>query len=180
MSAPEQTTRLGHLLGPHGVSGGVKVYVLGDPEQVLALERVWVEGRGWLKVRRSEPLAPGVVLHLTGVTSREGAEALRGAQVYAADADLLPLEEGRYYYHELRGLPVFDASGAQLGEVTDVLDMGHQDVLTVTHAGGEGFLPLQAPYVVIRAGEGGRPAAVDLTGDAPAGLLEEAEEEADG
>ncbi|SMB91633.1 ribosome maturation factor RimM [Deinococcus hopiensis] len=172
MSVPENTTRLGHLLGPHGVQGGVKVYVLGDSEQVLALKRVWVENRGWLKVRRSEPLAPGVVLHLTGVITREGAEALRGAQLYAADADLPPLEEGSYYYHELRGLPVFDAGSTRLGEVTDVLDMGHQDVLAVTYAGGEGFLPLQAPYVVIRAGEGGRPAAVDLTEDAPAGLLE--------
>ena len=73
---------------------------------------------------------------------------------------------------------MFGADGERLGEVTDVLDMGHQDVLTVTHAGGEGFLPLQAPYVVIRAGEEGRPAAVDLTGDAPAGLLDG--EEADG
>ena len=176
MTAPERTTRLGHLLGPHGVAGGIKVYVLGDPEQVLALERVWVEDRGWLKVRRSEPLAPGVVLHLSGVSTREGAEALRGAQVYAADADLPPLEEGRYYYHELRGLSVYDAGGERLGEVTDVLDMGHQDVLTVAHEGGEGFLPLQAPYVVIRTDEGGRPLAVDLTEDAPAGLLDGEEE----
>lgn len=174
MSAPEGTTRLGHFLGPHGVAGGIKVYVLGDPEQMLALERVWVEDRGWLRVRRADPLAPGVALHLGGVTTREGAEALRGAQVYAADTDLPPLEEGRYYYHELRGLPVFGAGGEQLGEVTDVLDLGHQDVLTVS---GGGFLPLQAPYVVIRAGENGRPAAVDLTQDAPAGLLDAGEEE---
>ena len=31
MSAPAGTTRLGHLLGPHGVQGGLKLYVLGDP-----------------------------------------------------------------------------------------------------------------------------------------------------
>lgn len=178
MTAPTDTTRLGYFLGPHGVQGGVKVYVLGDPEQLLALPRVWVEGRGWLRVRRAEPLAPGVVLHLAGVVTREGAEALRGLNVYAADADLPPLEEGRYYYHELRGLPVHGAEGEPLGEVTDVVDAGHQDLLVVRHAQGEAFLPLQAPYVLVQTDESGRPQAITLTEDTPSGLLGEGAEEA--
>lgn len=176
MNPPADTTRLGHLLGPHGVQGGVKVYVLGDADQLLTLPRVWVEGRGWLRVRRAEALAPGAALHLAGVTTREGAEALRGAKVYAADADLPTLEEGRYYYHELRGLPLLGAGGETLGEVRDVLDTGHQDLLVVAHPGGEGFLPLQAPYVVVQPGVDGRPAALALTADAPEGLLAEEEE----
>ncbi|ABF45780.1 MULTISPECIES: ribosome maturation factor RimM [Deinococcus] len=178
MNAPADTTRLGYFLGPHGVQGGVKVYVLGDPQQLLALPRVWVEGQGWLRVRRTEALAPGAVLHLAGITSREAAEALRGLNVYAADADLPPLEEGSYYYHELRGLPVRDANGQPLGEVRDVWDSGHQDLLVVSHAGGEAFLPLQAPYVLVQTGESGRPQAIALTADAPAGLLGEGAEEA--
>ncbi|WP_027459739.1 ribosome maturation factor RimM [Deinococcus murrayi] len=179
MNPPPDTTRLGHFLGPHGVAGGVKVYVLGDPAHLLELPRVWVEGRGWLRVRRADPLAPGVALHLAGVTTREGAEALRGANLYAADADLPPLEEGTYYYHELRGLPVYGAAGERLGEVTDVQDAGHQDLLVVTHPAGEDFVPLQAPYVEVRLGEGGgRPQAIVLTEDAPAGLLGDGAEEA--
>jgi 16S rRNA processing protein RimM len=171
VTVPPDLTRLGHFLGPHGVGGGVKVYVLGDNAQLLRLERVWVEGRGWLRVRRADALAPGAALHLAGVTTREAAETLRGAKVYAADADLPPLEEGSYYYHELRGLPVLNADGEPLGEVADVLDAGHQDLLLVRHAGGEDFLPLQAPYVTVQPGESGRPGAIHLTEDAPAGLL---------
>lgn len=177
MTVPPDTTRLGHFLGPHGVGGGVKVYVLGDAGQLLRLERVWVEGRGWLRVRRADALTPGAALHLAGVTTREAAEALRGANVYAADADLPPLEEGSYYYHELRGLPVLSAGGEQLGEVSDVVDAGHQDLLVVRHAGGEDFVPLQAPYVTVQPGESGRPGAVHLTGDAPAGLLGDSPED---
>lgn len=173
MTAPADTTRLGYFLGPHGVQGGVKVYVLGDPDSLLRLERVWVEGRGWLRVRRADPLAPGVALQLAGVSTREGAEALRGANLYAADAELPALEEGRYYYHDLRGLPVHAADGERLGEVTDVVDAGHQDLLVVRHGGGESFLPLQAPYIVVQPGEQGRPGAVTLSEDAPAGLLDE-------
>lgn len=169
---PADTTRLGHLLGPHGVQGGVKLYVLGNPEQVHGLKRVYVEGKGWLSVRRTEALAPGVVLFLTGVTTREAAQELRGLNVYAADTDLPPLEEGSYYYHDLRGLKVLNAAGEVVGTVEDVMDAGHQDLLVVRHGTGPSFLPLQAPYVVVEVANG-KPAQVRLTEDTPEGLLGE-------
>lgn len=165
-------TRIGHLLGPHGVQGGVKLFVLGDAAQVRALKRVYVEGRGWLRLTRTEALAPGVVLHLAGVSTREGAEALRGLNVWAADAELPAPEDGVYYYHELRGLTVTGAGGEALGEVVDVVDMGHQDLLLVRHAGGEAYLPLQAPYVDIRLNGRRRPLSVRLTDEAPEGLFD--------
>ncbi|WP_309570213.1 ribosome maturation factor RimM, partial [Deinococcus sp.] len=128
-----ERTLLGHLLGPHGVQGGVKVYVLGDPAQFKALKRVYVDERGWLSIRRLDMLAPGVALHLGGITNREGAEALRGLHVYAADAELPVPEAGVYYYHELRGLTLTGMDGELLGEVVDVQDMGPQDILVVRH-----------------------------------------------
>ncbi|ASN80851.1 ribosome maturation factor RimM [Deinococcus ficus] len=171
-------TRIGHLLGPHGVQGGVKLFVLGDAAQVRALKRVYVEGRGWLRLTRTEALAPGVVLHLAGVSTREGAEALRGLNVWAADTELPAPEDGVYYYHELRGLAVTGAGGEPLGEVVDVVDMGHQDLLLVRHAGGEAYLPLQAPYVDIRLNGRKRPLSVRLTDEAPEGLFDADEAEA--
>ena len=170
VSGPPDTTRLGHLLGPHGVQGGVKLYMLGDPAQVLALKRVYVESRGWLSIRRAEGTPPNLVLHLAGVSSREGAEELRGLQVYAADAELPALEEGTFYYHDLRGLEVYGAGGERLGTVSDVMDAGHQDLLVVDYGGGTSFVPLQAPYVDVPV-QGGKPGAVHLTADAPAGLI---------
>ena len=171
-------TRIGHLLGPHGVQGGVKLFVLGDAAQVRALKRVYVEGRGWLRLTRTEALAPGVVLHLAGVSTREGAEALRGLNVWAADTELPAPEDGVYYYHELRGLTVTGAGGEALGEVVDVVDMGHQDLLLVRHAGGEAYLPLQAPYVDIRLNGRRRPLSVRLTDEAPEGLFDADEADA--
>ncbi|UBV43767.1 ribosome maturation factor RimM [Deinococcus taeanensis] len=171
MTGEGERTRLGYFLGPHGVKGGVKVYVLGDAAQFSALRRVYIESRGWLRVSRVEQLAPGVALHLAGVSSREGAEELRGLNVYAADSDLPEPEEGIYYYHELRGLAVIDASGAPVGDVVDVEDAGHQDLLLVRHERGESFVPLQAPYVMVNLDERRRPASLTLTGDTPANLL---------
>lgn len=176
MSGPAtERTRVGHLLGPHGVLGGVKLFVLGDQTQLLTLSRVFVEGRGWLKVRRAEPLAPGIVLHLAGVSTREAAEELRGLNVFAADAELPAPEDGVYYYHELRGLEMRGAGGEPLGKVTDVQDAGHQDLLVVTHAGGESLVPLQAPYVEVVLNPRRRPLSLRLTEDAPDNLLDTAE-----
>lgn len=176
-TAGTEITRLGHFLGPHGVQGGVKVYVLGDAAQFRALKRVYVEGRGWLRVMRVTPLAPGVALHLAGLTTREGAEALRGLNVYAADDELPAPEDGVYYFHELRGLTLSDADGVELGTVRDVLDASHQDLLVVTHAGGEALIPLQAPYVTVNLTAKLRPRSLSLTADAPGGLLGELDDE---
>ncbi|AIZ44137.1 ribosome maturation factor RimM [Deinococcus radiopugnans] len=175
-TAGTEVTRLGHFLGPHGVQGGVKVYVLGDAAQFRGLKRVYVEGRGWLKIMRTTPLAPGVALQLAGLSSREGAEALRGLNVYAADDELPTPEDGVYYFHELRGLTLSDAEGVELGTVKDVLDAGHQDLLVVTHGGGEALIPLQAPYVTVHLNAKQRPQSLSLTADAPEGLLGEADE----
>ncbi|PNY80206.1 ribosome maturation factor RimM [Deinococcus koreensis] len=174
MTSPEERTRLGHLLGPHGVQGAVKVYVLGDPGQFRGLPRVFVEGRGWLRVVKADPLAPGVALSLAGISTREAAEELRGLPVYAADAELPPPEDGVYYYHELRGLQLLDEAGSVLGEVTDVQEAGRQDLLVVRHPEGESFVPLQAPYVLVDLNPKRRPASLTLRADAPEGLLGDA------
>lgn len=160
--------RVGHLLGPHGIQGAVKLYVLGRPEQLRNLKRLYVEDVGWLRLSRFEQHGAGVVLSLGGVESREAAAELRGKRVYAHDQELPPLPDGEYYYHELRSLPVRRHDGQPLGEVSDVLDMGHQDLLVVqTLSGGRGLVPLQAPYVQVLRGR-----AIVLTEDAPAGLLD--------
>ncbi|WP_083653439.1 ribosome maturation factor RimM [Deinococcus marmoris] len=175
-AAGTEITRLGYFLGPHGVQGGAKVYVLGDAAQFKALKRVYVEGRGWLKVMRTTPLAPGVALQLASLSSREGAETLRGLNVYAADDELPTPEDGVYYFHELRGLTLSDAEGVEVGTVKDVLDAGHQDLLVVTHEGGEALIPLQAPYVTVNLTAKLRPKSLSLTVDAPEGLLGDLDE----
>ncbi|WP_425147219.1 ribosome maturation factor RimM [Deinococcus sp.] len=164
-SLPPDLTRLGHLMAPHGLRGAMRLYVIGEAAQVLALKRLYVEELGWRRVASVQRLGLGLAVQLAGIDSREAAQELRGRQVYAHDRELPALDEGQYYYHELRGLPVRDAGGTHLGDVTDVQDMGVQDLLVVRHAGGEALIPLQAPYVAVRRG-----LAIVLDG-APDGLI---------
>lgn len=160
-----QLIRIGHVLGPQGLAGTVRLYVIGDPAQLLSLPRVQLEGLGWRKLRGVQRHGPGLLLELLGVEGREAAERLTGLAVYAHEDELPPLPEDEYYYHELRGLRVETPGGEVLGEVVDVQDGGHQDLLVVGRGGRTALVPLQAPYVVVRRGE-----AVVL--DAPPGLLD--------
>lgn len=145
---------IGRFGVPYALQGGLKFR--GEPV-VAHLERVYVEGHGWRAVQDLYQVAGEVVVHLAGVTTRELAEALVGLRVYADVADLPPLEEGRYYYFALIGLPVYVA-GEQVGEVADILDAGAQDILVIRGVGErlrdrtERLVPLQAPYVRVEAG----------------------------
>jgi 16S rRNA processing protein RimM len=165
MILPEDLTRVGHLMAPHGLRGAVKLFVIGEPEQLFKLRRLYLEGQGWRKVVAVQQQGPGLTVQLLGIDTREAALELRGLQVYAHDSELPSLDDSQFYYHELRGLEVLGEHGAVLGQVRDVLDMGFQDLLVVTHEGGEALIPLQAPYVQVRRG-----LAVVLQ-DAPEGLI---------
>jgi 16S rRNA processing protein RimM len=140
---------IGRFGAPFALKGGLKFR--GEPV-LLHLERVYVEGHGWRAVEDLYRVGEDLVVHLAGVGSRELAEALVGLRVYAAVADLPPLEEGRYYYFALMGLPVY-VGGQKVGEVVDILDAGAQDVLVIRGVGerlrhrAERLVPLQAPYV---------------------------------
>ncbi|WP_027481998.1 ribosome maturation factor RimM [Deinococcus pimensis] len=162
--------RIGHVAGTFGVSGGVKLFVIGRPDDVLDLRRVYVEDTGWLRVRTLDRHGPGVVVTFVGVEGKDAAERLKGRQVFAHEAELPPLPDDEFYYHELRGLRVVTPGGEEIGVVEDVMDAGHQDLLVVAHGGRSSLVPLQAPYVEVRR-EGARGPLSSIVLDAPAGLL---------
>jgi 16S rRNA processing protein RimM len=175
MISPADTTRIGYFLKPHGLQGGIKVYTFNSPKHLLKLKRIWLEGHGWLSIVHAELSGLGAVLFLPGISNHQAAQALHGLQIYAADSELPVLEAGCYYYHELRNLPVYDATDTRIGEISDIIDGGHQDLLVIKHSTGEDLVPLQAPYVVLRHNQAGKPQAIELTKDTPIGLLTEDE-----
>lgn len=82
-----------------------------------------------------------LLLALRGVTTRTGADTLRNLLLEVPESDLPPLSEGEYYRYQLIGVEVFDASGAALGRIEDVIDTGANDVYAVRNAEGELLVP---------------------------------------
>ena len=125
---------LGRIVAAHGIRGEVVIETFtAVPEDIAAygpLQSADGARSFELKVLRRHPKG-GVVARVVGVPDRNGAEALRGTELYALRADLPEADEGEYYYTDLVGLRVEDANGAALGKVVSVQNYGAGDLLEI-------------------------------------------------
>ena len=135
---------VGRILRAHGIRGEMKVLPeTDDPKRLLALERVFIGqnektalSRGVKSVRFQHSRKGTIVLlDVEGIDSREAAEELRKALVFAQQNDLPALEEDEFYWHDLIGCSVETDAGVVIGSVKDVLEMPAQRVLVVKREG---------------------------------------------
>ena len=154
---------VGRVARPHGVRGELRVELLTEfPERLATRERVYVgpEQRAYqvAEVRLHQRVA---LMRLVGCENRDAAEALRGALVYVAVEEAVPLEQDEYYEHQIEGLEVHTEEGQRLGEVVEVFTApGANDVLVVHGPRGELLIPviedvivavdIEAGHIVIR------------------------------
>ncbi len=74
------------------------------------------------------------------VDSIGDAAALRGLHLKVDESQLAPLAEGEHFIHELVGCDVYTDEGERLGELTQVLAPGANDVYVVRTAAGRDVL----------------------------------------
>lgn len=143
MAAPEQQNRVcvGAVAGAFGVSGEVRLKSFcADPAAIADYGPLFDEGGRRYDLRLTRPVKDGFAGRLSGVATREAAEALRGTRLYAP-RDRLPEPGAEEYYHaDLIGLEVLDTGGALLGRVKAIFDHGAGDVVEVTRPDGRALL----------------------------------------
>ena len=135
------------MVGAKGLDGRLKVEPLTDrPERLDVGAEVFLEGESVPRaITRVE--APGRVrvVALAGIATREEATRLVGSYL-EVEADELPPET--YYWHELVGLSVVDASGRSLGTIREVFRAGENEVYRVVGPAGETLIPALRRFVV--------------------------------
>jgi len=157
---PETAVTVGRVIAPHGLRGDVKVAPLTDfPERFERGSGLWLGGSKLL-VESCRWAGKLVYLKFTGVDDRNGAENLRGALLQVTKSH--DLTEGTFYVHDVIGLEVRDRNGGRLGQVTDVLSTGANDVYVVRGELGELLLPATGD-VVLEIDAGARVMTVDVT-----------------
>ncbi len=114
--------RIGQVTAPHGVRGAVRVYPTTDfPERFVTLKRVMIDGPARAVGARFRGFVKNlVILELEGITDRNQAERLRGADLLVPREEVHPLPEGYYYDFDIIGIEVVDPDGRQLGRVVEV------------------------------------------------------------
>ena len=135
---------IGRVTKAHGVNGEVRVVPHTElPERFTWLDALYVGEKnprrvGVESVRFHQNL---VLLKLTGYDDRDTAETLRGEWLQVPVEEGLPLEEGEYYLYQLIGLNVVSDAGEVLGQLSDVIETGANNVFVVSGTAGELLLP---------------------------------------
>lgn len=121
----------------------MKVEVLTDfPDRFASLQRVYVGDKIVPFTVEGFRLHKGrTLLKLSGCESPTGADKLRGQYVYVPIEEAVPLPEDEYYVHQIVGLTVWTKEGELLGQVSEVLFTGSNEVYIVQGEGKEMLLP---------------------------------------
>jgi len=170
---------VGAIAGAFGVQGEARVKSFcAEPEAIASYGPLWTEdGTRSFKVRITRPVKEGLAARLSGVATREEAEALKGTRLYADRARLPALPDDEFYHADLIGLPVCDPGGAEIGKVRTVHDHGAGDLLEIALSdagpGGKSVLIPFTRAVVPTVDLGARRIVADL----PEGTLDESPDE---
>ncbi|SLN52029.1 Ribosome maturation factor RimM [Aquimixticola soesokkakensis] len=124
---------VGAIGGAFGVMGEVRLKSFcADPQAIADYAPLTTEdGATRFDLRITRAIAQGFAARLSGVTTKEQADALKGVSLFAERDQLPSLPDDEFYHADLIGLAVLDTGGASLGAVKAVHDHGAGDLLEV-------------------------------------------------
>ena len=161
---------VGAVAGSFGVRGEVRLKSFcAQPEAIGDYGPLTSEdGIRSFGVKITRAVKNGFAARLTGVRTKEQADDLRGARLYAPREALPTLPDDEFYHADLIGLPVLDSGGGALGKVKAVIETGAHDILELHSVGAQGtiLLPFTKEAVPTVDLEAGR-----IVADPPEGLL---------
>ena len=148
----EDCYKIGYVLKPHGLKGGVTISLDSDiPNDFGTLDAVFL-GAG-------ESLVPYFIVEnsVTGnkafvkfedVDSIEDAEELTRKIVYLPKSARPKSEKGEFYNDEIIGCAVEDRQLGKLGVIIDVMIAGPNRLLVMDYHEKEVLIPINSPFII--------------------------------
>ncbi len=134
---------VGAISGAFGVQGEVRLKSFcTTPEDIASYGPLWSEdGTRQFNLKLTRPVAGGLGARLTGIDTKEQADALKGTTLHVDRKRLPRLPDDEFYHADLIGLEVRDPGGTLLGTVRAVHNHGAGDLLEISGAGSDLLLP---------------------------------------
>ena len=142
---------VGAIAGSFGLQGEVRLKSFcSAPEAIASYGALFTEdGSRSFAVKLTRPVANGLGARITGITTKEQADALRGTSLYADRSKLPSLPDDEYYHTDLIGMAVHDTGGALIGTLQAVHNHGAGDLLEIMGPGMKTALLLPFTRAVI-------------------------------
>ena len=140
----EDLLQVGVITSTHGVRGEVKVYpTTDDPARFRKLKKVILDtGKEnlELEVAGVKFFKNMVILKFKEFDNINDVEKYRQKSLYVTRENAVKLKKNEYFIADLIGLTVWTDEEEELGELTDVIQTGANDVYVVRMADGEEVL----------------------------------------
>ena len=142
--------KVGKIVNTHSLKGEVKVISSTDFEEQRfekGTELLITRGNQVVKevtVESYRTHKNNLLVKFVGIDSIEETEKLKNLQIKIDSENIGELEENEYYFHEIIGCEVFDENGKSLGEISEILTPGANDVWVIKSQNGKEIL---IPYI---------------------------------
>ena len=138
----EDRFQVGIISSTHGIGGEVKVYpTTDDVKRFRKLKQVILDtGREelTLEIERVRFFKQMVILKFREFQNINEVERFRGKSLYVTRENAVKLQKDEYFIADMIGMKVVSTEGEELGELTDVLQTGANDVYVVKKRGSAG------------------------------------------
>ena len=135
----ETKLQVGVISSTHGVRGEVKVFpTTDDPARFKKLKQVILDTgkeKIELEIAGVKFFKNMVILKFKGINDINEVEKYRKKSLYVTREHAVKLKKNEYFIADLIGLSVSSDEGENLGEITDVLQTGANDVYVISKAG---------------------------------------------
>ena len=135
----DKSVTLAAITGAHGVTGDVRLKLLGEGFEALSSHKSFNGGTLTLSKLRDDGKG-GAIARFAEISDRSAAEALRGTVLTVARAGLPPLADGEFYHSDLLDLAVVTDEGAAVGRVCAVENYGATDIVEIEKPDGKRFM----------------------------------------
>lgn len=136
---------VGEIIKAQGIRGEVKVIPHTDNlERYGQIRRVFFkDSAGWreLKIQSFRPFNGFVLMKFFGIDDLTAANSLGRGLIMIPRSERPELEDGRYYYDQIKGLKVFTVEGKYLGAIVKIMETGANDVYIVKDGPREILIP---------------------------------------
>ncbi len=126
---------VGTISGAFGVHGEVRIKSFtADPQAIASYTPLFTKdgSHSFDAIQITRSLKNGFAARMSGVGTKEEADALSGTELHVPREVLPSLPDDEYYYTDLMGLEVVDTGGNILGRVHAVHNHGATDLLELT------------------------------------------------
>lgn len=142
----EDLLQIGVITSTHGIKGEVKVFpTTDDNNRFKKLKECYIEWKGEMipvKSKSCKFFKNMVILGFEDYDSINDIEKYKQCKLYVDREHAIALQKDEYFVTDLIGLKVVDEDGNLLGELTEVIPTGANDVYVITdNTGKELLLP---------------------------------------